>query len=255
MHPRSFFETFWRNDLRDEIFVAMPFREDFEKRWTSIIQPAIEAEPICGEVFDAVRVDVRQSGESILTDITDGIAHSQLVIADISVTDRWTDEGGDRFSRNGNVMYEVGIAVAARQPVELLLIRNDSERLLFDVSSIPVLTIDFDHADSGIKQLRAAIEDRLKERNLQMDMRLSRIRDSLMSSEVGIMISHRKYEKFWWNGTSLPAGVAMGLPRLLDKGVVRLVEPPTGERSAVYTWTTFGRVVAESFIDVPEDSI
>ena len=57
---------------------------------------------------------------SIITDILDGIAHSKLVLADISVatTGKWAGQ------RNGNVMYEVGLAHAVRQSTEVLLIRS-----------------------------------------------------------------------------------------------------------------------------------
>jgi hypothetical protein len=108
MHPRAFLDSYWRNDLRDEVFVAMSFAERFRERWDRLFVPAIEDEPIGGRRLRAVRVDTRRSGDSILTEIADGIAHAQLVLADVSVVDRWTDSNGQsRHARNGNVMYEL----------------------------------------------------------------------------------------------------------------------------------------------------
>lgn len=70
----------------------------------------------------------------MLTDIMDGIAHSLMVLADVSTAGK--DQNTGEPYRNGNVMYEVGLALACRQPAEVLLIRDDRDRFLFDVSTI-----------------------------------------------------------------------------------------------------------------------
>jgi hypothetical protein len=135
MHPNAYLQSLWRTELRDQVFVAMSFDPRFNDRFTQVIKPAIEAEPLHGHVLEAYRVDNSKTGDSILTDIVDGIAHSRIVLADLSVVDegRYTDTP----FRNGNVMYEVGVALAARQPSEVLLVRDDRKRFLFDVSTIP----------------------------------------------------------------------------------------------------------------------
>jgi hypothetical protein len=74
MHPRVFLDTFWRNDIRDEVFVAMSFDPCFDERWNHIFRPAVESQPIGGKQLKAIRVDIRKSGDSILSEITDGIA-------------------------------------------------------------------------------------------------------------------------------------------------------------------------------------
>ncbi len=79
MHPRMFLDSFWRNDLRDEIFVAMSFDKKFDDRWARIFTLAIEGDVLLDRPLKAVRVDIRRSGDSILTEITNGIAHAQLV--------------------------------------------------------------------------------------------------------------------------------------------------------------------------------
>ncbi|UCF82008.1 MAG: hypothetical protein JSV50_12415 [Desulfobacteraceae bacterium] len=101
MHPRVFFDGFWCNDLKPQVFVAMSFREDFRPRWNCIFTPAIEEQPLLGQQLKAVRVDIRQSGDSILTEILVGVGHSQLVLADVSVTDRWEENGKPRCTRKG----------------------------------------------------------------------------------------------------------------------------------------------------------
>lgn len=164
MHPNAFLQSLWRAEIRDQVFVAMSFDKRFEDRYSSIIRPAIEDEPIADLKLSAYRVDNSKTGDSILTSIVDGIAHARLVLADLSVI----DEGryAETPIRNGNVMYEVGVALAAKQPSEVLLIRDDKKPFLFDVSTIPHQTIDFTQRDSAIRELRASLADRVKESHL-----------------------------------------------------------------------------------------
>ena len=93
LHPRVFLDTFWRNDIRNEIFVAMSFDARFDRRWQAIFRLAIESISVNGQQLKAVRVDIRKSGDSILSEINDGIAHSQVVLADISAVDSITTDG------------------------------------------------------------------------------------------------------------------------------------------------------------------
>ena len=53
------------------------------------------------------------------------------------------DSVSGRPYRNGNVMYEVGLALACRHSSEVLLVRDDHDAFLFDVSTIPHTTINF----------------------------------------------------------------------------------------------------------------
>ena len=118
MHPNLYLRTFWSADIRPEIFVAMSFAENYEDRFQQIIRPAIEEIRIGDVSLQANRVDLSKSGDSILTDIVDGIAHSELVLADVSTIGHDSKTGAPY--RNGNVMYELGLALASRQPSEIL---------------------------------------------------------------------------------------------------------------------------------------
>jgi len=244
MHPRVFLDSFWRNDLMSEVFVAMSFDSQHDERWARLIKPAIEEQAFGDLRLQAVRTDIRRSGDSILSEINTGIAHSQLVLADISVTDRWRENGTERWTRNGNVMYEVGLALACRQPVEVVLIRDDDSPLLFDVSHIPVLKIKPGDIAWSIDLIRAAIRDRLAERDLLKDLRVNAILESLSQFEVNVIRSNAHLARLGWTGPSLPAAVAIALPRLLEMRVLRLANPQTASEPAIYEWTTLGRVVA-----------
>jgi hypothetical protein len=161
MHPNAFLKSLWRNEILDQVFVAMSFEEKFKERYEMVIKPAIEAEPISDISLRAYRVDNSKTGDSILIDIIDGIAHSRLVLADVSVI----DEGRYKETpiRNGNVMYEVGVALACRMPSEVLLVRDDKKKFLFDVSTIPHMEVDFKDHNAAIKSIRGKLADRLCE--------------------------------------------------------------------------------------------
>ena len=128
MHPNVFLKTFWRLKLEPVVFVAMSFDKRYDDRFANIITPAIESLDVGGVKLRPQRVDTSQTGDSILTEIMDGIAHSQLVLADLSTFGR--DSVSGHSFRNGNVMYEVGLALACRHPSEVLLVRDDQERFL-----------------------------------------------------------------------------------------------------------------------------
>lgn len=167
MHPNAYLNGLWRNEFLPQVFVAMNFDKKYDDRFNKIIKPAIEEKPINGVNLRAHRVDLSKTGDSILTQIADGIAHSYLILADVSCVDVGKSSG--QSIRNGNVMYEVGIALACRSPEEVLLIRDDNEKILFDTSTIPHMTIDFD--DKAIIKIREALEERASERKIIHDAR------------------------------------------------------------------------------------
>ena len=124
MYPAHLFELFPPFPRDERVFVAMSFDPALRLRWTNVIEPAVREAGL-----EPFRVDASKVSDSILTEILQGIARARLILADISSV------GG---VRNANVLYEVGMAHAARQPQEVLLFRSDSDRLLFDVSNVRV---------------------------------------------------------------------------------------------------------------------
>src|SRR6185503_19128027 len=101
MHPNHFLRRFWRSAIRPQVFVAMSFDEAYQQRFQHIVAPAIEAVTYRGSKLSPLRVDLSKTGDSILTDIVDGIAHSSMVLADVSVVGRDSKTG--QPYRNGNV--------------------------------------------------------------------------------------------------------------------------------------------------------
>jgi len=225
MHPQLFLKTFWRLELKPTIFVAMSFADRYKKRFIEVIEPAINSIHVNGESLKADRVDISKSGDSILTDIMEGIAHSQMVLADVSSIGK--DSVTGEPYRNGNVMYEVGLALASRHSSEILLIRDDNDKFLFDVSTIPHKQIDFTDITKAIEELRGELIARLNERRHIYDARVQLAIAGLSGDEVTAL----RYI------ADLPAGTVWGrpnkgvvdfhamasIPRLLDKQLIKVV--------------------------------
>lgn len=246
MFPNAFLQTFWGMELQPTIFVAMSFSDEYRRRYEEVIKPAIEEIRFHDVPLKPYRVDLSKSGDSILSDIIDGIAHCQMFLADVSTLGHDSKTG--RSYRNGNVMYEVGIAVACRQPTEVLLIRDDRDSFLFDVSTIPHMTLDFTDEAKARAGLYTALVDRLKERKFLKDVRVRTAIASLSQEELILLKKFADYRPpTAWGLTSAQTVnfVAMaGFPRLLDKHLIRLAAE-SKHGGAIYQWTELGWIVAQ----------
>lgn len=223
MHPNAYLQTYWRLDLLPQVFVAMSFAPAYESRFVNVIRPAIESTTVGGRPLAAYRVDNLKTGDSILTDILEGIAHSQLVLADVSVLGR--DSVTSEIYRNGNVLYEVGLALACRQPQEVLLIRDDKERFLFDVSTIPHMRVDFADLENAKHRLHEELKARLRERNYFRDARVTTAISQLTAEELLFLKQTFEYSRNTVWGRELK-GIAnwtsIATSRLLDKRVIQI---------------------------------
>ncbi len=243
MYPHDYFETYWRSEIREEVFVAMPFHDEFSSIWNDCIKPAID-DDIPGPI-KARRVDATILSGSIITDILDGIAHSRLVLADISVasTGKWAGQ------RNGNVMYEVGLAHAVRQSTEILLIRYDNEPINFDVAHINIHNYgpgDMEVARSKIAHLSS---DLLKQIDQEKSLLVTKAIDGLDSDSIHYIQEYGVHGPF-----SGPEPKTMGeqlssitnkaaLARLQHLGIIKWHIQPDYSIPA-YSLTNFGKAVA-----------
>jgi DNA-binding MarR family transcriptional regulator len=249
MHPNTYLKSFWRSEILDQVFVAMSFRECYHKRYTDIIRPAIEDELIEGYSLKAYRVDNLKTVDSILTDICDGIAHSRIILADVSVIDEGRNT--NLQFRNGNVMYEVGIALASRQPSEVLIIRDDSDKILFDVSTIPHIQINFSNSVEAVTTLREKLHDRVKETSLLEDARLRIAAQSLTPKEFQILtdlskLGPNRARDYSNQFDNVPIQIEAGVTRLLQKGCVRSVAVQSDTNALLFAITQFGQSLLES---------
>lgn len=156
MYPNDYFNLFPPFPRNNTVFVVMSFAAEFDYRWENVIKPAISSVQENGIALSAERADTRSIGDSILTEILQHIGNARLVFADITIIGHLDSHP----IRNGNVMYEVGIAHAARLPEEVVLFRSDTDPLLFDVANVRVNTYapDDDPEDARQTVMNATTE-------------------------------------------------------------------------------------------------
>ena len=110
------------------------------QRFDSVIAPAVRRIQRGGHSLQPHRVDRTTISDSIVAEIIEGVTRDALVLADI--TTMANVEGLP--VRNAKVLYELGLAHAIRRPEEVVVVRSDSDPLLFDVSGIRVHSYDPD---------------------------------------------------------------------------------------------------------------
>ena len=176
MYPKSYFELFPPFPRENKVFVAMSFEKKFQARWEQVISPAIRNVRKNDIPLEPHRVDARLISDSILTEILGGISNSLIVFADIS-TMSYLDR---KPVRNGNVMYEVGLAQAVRLPEEVLLFRSDPDQILFDIANVRINSYKPDEDPKTARQLIAdSIVGALNELDLKRQLAVKAVGSTL----------------------------------------------------------------------------
>jgi len=123
----------------DTCFVLMPFAPEFKNQWELAFIPAIESVNL-----RPFRGDEEALGTNmIIKDITKSIYDARIIVADLT-------------GRNPNVMYELGLAHAAKKPV-IMLVQNH-EDIPFDVMHIRYLKYDY----KDLNKLRFDLANRIR---------------------------------------------------------------------------------------------
>ena len=122
-------------DSRRKCFVVSTIGDDGRKKkknadqlFNHIIKPVCEQ---CG--FCAIRIDHKNTPDSITQDILDSLDRYELVIADLT-------------GQNPNVFFEIGYRASTGKPV--IHLKRRGEKIPFDVSSIR--TFDYDLTDLDV---------------------------------------------------------------------------------------------------------
>jgi hypothetical protein len=113
MYPKTYFSVDRRVES-GKCFIAMPFAEEFDAIF-NCIKKALKKENLA-----ALRTDELLGGGHIIEDILEGIATSEIVIADVT-------------GRNPNVFYELGIAHMCKEVDKVILLSQDIESVPFDL--------------------------------------------------------------------------------------------------------------------------
>jgi hypothetical protein len=242
----------------------MSFDEAFRRRWEEVIGPAISLVRLSGIPLQPHRVDMRRVSDSILTEILAEISQCRLILADVTTMQKVDDKP----IRNGNVMYEVGLAHAVRLPEEVLLFRSDNDPVLFDVANIRINKYDPDgNPLNARKQVTETILSVLREVELQKHMAVARAAAALDFSCWSVLTSTARGDPIQapvvrTMGQALTAATTTNaISRLLDLGILTTEytrvtpdklaqikdDPP--EKLVYYQLTSFGEAVLDSIGD------
>lgn len=254
MHPRDFFSSYWRSDFRNEVFVAMSFEAEFTNVWKCAIEPAISE--AVGGTLKPVRIDTTTLAGDTVLKILDGVCHSKLVFVDISIQKggRWAGQ------RNGNVMYELGLAHAWREASEVIMVRSDSDPIAFDVQSMFVHSYNANDLSSAKARFKSLIESSLGESGLTKALKIRQAIQGLDHLALAFIAMH--YDKpFFWVA-DFPPRPSQDYPvqalreelnnrsailRLLDSGILATdTNCDDGEHRAAFHWTAFGKAVLKA---------
>jgi len=132
-----------------------------------------------------------------------------------------------------------------RQPEEVLLLRDDFDDFLFDVSTVPHMQVDFEDVDIARQRISTEIADRLRLQVYMKDARVERALRALIIEEFEVLESFRQYPDFALcepNRGTVNFRWMIAIPRLLDKGVVEL-HGALDSKYPSYRLTDLGRAV------------
>ena len=273
MHPNLFLKSHWQPKLEPQVFVIMPFSQKFEQRFNDVFIKAIENGNLKyqGVKLRAYKVNQKNTGDCLHTKILDGIAHSVLVLADISTIYRTEKDA----YRNANVMYEVGLALACRQQNEVIIIKDDEDSSPFDINSITYELIDFQNTEESINKVRDLISSRLSEIDYFFDARVQKTFSTMTVQEIRVLkeaiqmrkeafqidtITHcidkiasgEEFITLGWEACDKARSdmsgsdkYAQSIPSLLTKGLISMREAIPEESEVVYQWTVFGCAIVK----------
>ena len=234
MYPKYYYDLFREAIDPEMVFIGMSFAPSEQFRWQRIIQPAI-----AGAGLRPYRVDTEVIGGSILDDILNGIMIAKILVFDVSVDNRGV--------RNGNVMYELGIAHTIRYPEEILILRSDTEPLLFNVSNIRVNNYDRDKEEKS-SEILARMLMHLKE---NIDSTKSLILNKIISmlDEVTLGLLQSKAHLKFFSLKELEKAfhpqvieIRSSIRILLELGVLEVIFRKR-DKTYAYTWTPMGLVL------------
>lgn len=238
MYPKHFFERFWEGEQKNQLFVGMPFDESVDTNFNIVDNSA----KLIG--FEkAFRVGIETEANSINDRIFDAIANSKMLLFDLSDDNRTKEI-------NNNVIYELGIANAIREPFDVVLIRKKTEnklKLPFDIQGLHINFFEDKITEEFIKE---KIASAMQNQQWHKSKRISSAIESLDENGLFLMnqIGRRPKGYNHFNSSNLDYNQKMSLLRLVDLGIVKfacVIWSRNGFEYA-YHWTPFGYAVMKA---------
>lgn len=234
MYPYDFFTQYRVDSLINQVFIGMWFSNDHKSRFDNIIAKA------CSDIAP-YRVDQPVSGGSIPIDILEGILRSRLLLFEISyITPEITlPDGSKARYRNANVMYELGLAHAWRLPEEIIVIRDDNDKLPFDITAFRVHTYDSGNESGSINKLSEIINKAIAEVDRAKSIIVERAAKSLDARCLDFINNNKGH---YFSETQYNVVLTNVINRLFDLGMLWF-DTAGGGGSYAYHWTELGRDV------------
>ena len=214
-HGVALFPPFPRDH---RVFVAMSFNLQFEARWSTVIAPGIAGVRLDNRSLEPFRIDIPRTAASLPAAIVEALAQSRLVFCDVTSLDG---------HRNGNVMYEIGIAHAIRQPEEVVMFRSDKESLLFDIAGIRVNAYDPDvEPDAARERVAVAISAALQEVQMTQAATVKRMTETLDLMSAAVLfdvVARRQFphpQASTFGELTARAPIVSAITRLLELGLI-----------------------------------
>ena len=266
MYPRTYYETFMRYEANDQVFVAMPFSDSFKHVFEHVIEPAIKRVLVNQRPLVPRIVNRATSGSpDIHEQIFDAILHSRLVIADMTMQSSYKgDNGALRWQPNANVMYEVGLASAWRNPEDILLIYqgHSDHSYSFDIQNLRHIQYDPINP-SSVTTLVEEIVRALNQSSFLAKMAYQKLLESVSPSAIQFMHqeARRAFPIVSFQDTGMPIVDARihAATELLSLGALKnrnVIPQGAGKGVAViYEWTEIGlRMLLSLYAVTPERS-
>lgn len=243
MYPKLFFENFWASEQKNSLFVCMPFDSRLDAKFNIIEKVAKEL-----GFENAIRVKEDWVANDITYKILDGISNSKTLLFDLSDDPKSPCE----FSKqtNGNVLYELGIATAIRQPEDILLIREKSKTILpFDVSGLTVNEYEEELKEDWLKEkLSRVLSNQKWYKSKRVDSAAKSI-DSFGLRLIHLIYKKRPTDRDHFNDEAIPeewrTEAKLAILRMMDLGIIWFATAKKGTEYA-YHWTPFGREVIKN---------
>ena len=139
MYPKTYFDARAKAPVHGTCFVIMPFDKAFDP-----VFRVIESSLNSRLGFSCARTDELLGGGNIIEDILGGIAHSELILADLT-------------GQKPNVYYELGLAHMSKPVEKVILLSQEMATIPFDLKEYRHLA--YSRSASGLRSLGRRLGD------------------------------------------------------------------------------------------------
>ncbi len=245
-NPHIFFNSYLIEERENSVFSFRPVIEKSNDLFKNIIEPAIVSLENLELKINTFTDD--KTGREIIDKVHEAINKSRILIFDLSIDDRYSNENHKNV--NANVAYELGVARSIREDTDIILLtdsENIEKEIFFDVRGMNILRVNKDFKD--INDFGKILKSVYENQKYYQDKRIESISKSIGIEGLELMQIFGRcpngYTHFYT--VNMESRFQISALRLLDLGILRTAwDPPKGEyipRS--YDWTSLGKAVME----------